>query len=103
MGASDRVRTPQWGALHNGGLCNASAIAGLTRLIDIGNIIGLNERYGFLYKYTAPEFVALLSDWFPLMPIALLSSPIAPTTIVSPLIATEQPKQSVESVFDAFR
>jgi hypothetical protein len=43
-----------------------------------------------------------LSAWFPFTPVALLSSPSAPATIVSPETATETPNSSPEAVFDAF-
>src|SRR6266540_2371299 len=42
--------------------------------------------------YAAPESVALLFVWFPSTPVALLFSKGAPITIVSPAIATDQPK-----------
>jgi hypothetical protein len=48
--------------------------------------------------YAAPEPVALLSPWFLLTTVALLSSYDAPTTTVSPDTATEKPKRSVVRV-----
>jgi hypothetical protein len=44
-----------------------------------------------------------LSAWSPPIPVAALSSNFAPTTIVSPEIATEKPNRSNTSVFDALR
>ena len=49
------------------------------------------------------EKSALLSAWFPLMPVAWLASPHAPITIESPSIAAELPNRSPASVFDAFK
>ena len=53
--------------------------------------------------YAAPALNALLSLSVPFTPVALLSSANAPTTTVSPEIATEKPKKSFAPVFDAFR
>jgi hypothetical protein len=39
--------------------------------------------------------------WFPLTPVALLASPSAPTTGVSPEIATEEPKSPPAAVLEA--
>src|SRR6476620_7089127 len=45
----------------------------------------------------------LLSFWFPLMPVAQLSSWVAPTASVFPAMASpEVPKRSPVSVLDAF-
>ena len=53
--------------------------------------------------YAAPLLLLVLSLWFPFTLFALLSSWNAPTTTVSPEIATEWPKLSPAPVFDAFR
>src|SRR6266700_851009 len=52
--------------------------------------------------YAAPESVALLLAWFPLIPIALLSSCSAPTTMGSPDTATG-PNTSFAPVLEALR
>ena len=53
--------------------------------------------------YAAPAPTMLLSAWLPLMPVALLASPKAPTTTVSALTATDSPNLSLVPVFDALR
>ncbi len=52
---------------------------------------------------TAPLVPALVSVWFPLMPVALLLSPDPPTTIVSPSTDTPTPKFPFGVVLDALR
>src|SRR5262245_50127494 len=52
--------------------------------------------------YAAPELIALLFDPSPFTPVALLSSPMAPTTAVSPETATLNPNSSLLPVLDAF-
>src|ERR1043165_4543824 len=53
--------------------------------------------------YAAPAEDMLLSLWLPLTPVALLLSNGAPTTTVSPDIATEFPNPSPAPVLLAFR
>src|SRR5262245_41318170 len=53
--------------------------------------------------YAAPAAGAALFAWSPFTPGALLSSFDAPTTIVSPKIATATPNWSFEAVFEALR
>ena len=55
-----------------------------------------------VYTYAAP---AIGAKWFgdPSVDVMLPSSYLAPTTIVSPETATDQPNSSFLSAFDAFR
>jgi hypothetical protein len=53
--------------------------------------------------YAAPDWAALLSLWFPSTPVALLSSPTAPTTTVSSEADTDHPSWSSAPVFEALR
>src|SRR6185295_2210048 len=53
--------------------------------------------------YAAPAWLALLSLPLPFTPVALLLSPCAPATTVSPEIAIASPNKSPDPVFEALR
>ena len=63
------------------------------------------DLFSFLEKtYMEPELIEELSSWLPFIPVALLSSLVAPIAILFPLSEEEifHPNKSSESVLDAF-
>ena len=76
--------------------------AALLPLASLDLLARAKSRAG-QYTYTAPALNAELSNWFPPMPFALLSSRGAPTAMVlpSPDSATLEPKLSPPSLLDA--
>src|SRR5262245_29930891 len=99
-------------------MVDGHAVVGRKRSTDaeVSRPLEHGDSYCSTYTYTAPTpltgggavlspkstgRVQLLSFWFPLIPVAQLSSQTAPTTSVSPATATA-PNPSKASVLDAF-